>query len=739
MGFVATTTLRTAVAAWALGGTYALYTFATSAHVREFQAVGAEPAGLGERVNAWFQRTSVETVGFALVALIIASTAALLGRGDRRLRRGWVWILAGSLWAWVRHGAYYAEELIPFLSPTQLVILTALGWGAPSIGVAVLTRLSILLPTGRASFAGAAVVAGPTVLVGSELWRVAVREGGGLASLASVGTLAAVGLALLVVPGLLGRAADTADGSVAGAAGDDASSGSDTRTTRSLPRPLLVAVAATVLVGALLRVTAPAPPTPTYAQLESTRSTDRDPSDERPRHVLFVVIDTLRADALGCYGYERPTSPRMDALAEAGTVFEDVSSPAPWTKPSTASLLTGLWPSRHGALKHGSKLRTPDELPTLAETFRDAGFATAGFVSNPNVKADFDFDRGFQEFFDRPVDDSVPNATIRDSVFGRLLIAVTRYQFNWKYANDIFAMNRHVEAWLRANKDQDFFLYVHYIDPHTPYSPPARWRREFTRSHGGFPLHTERRALVGRDLYDGEVRTSDEGMGNVFDLLEELGIADDTLTVITSDHGEEFNEKGMFEHGYSLYQAEVFVPLIFHGPGVEAQRVDMPVSTTQVAATLLEVAGVAAGTPSEPYVFGDAASLAHVLAGETSGDTPMNFLENEFNMSQAPTPDFVHEGIREGSWKLVLTRKSRFRPIDRFDFEELYDLAVDPGEENNLFHDAAQEDRVERMMQRLSAHRTFLEAKGLRGGEVREMTAEEIEMLKQLGYLTDEE
>jgi|GEM_PF-1835465 len=733
MGFVLTTIARTAVVAWVVGGAYAAWEFATVDHVREFQAVGADPAGAGERVNAWFQRTSVEVLGFALVALVVAAVARSAGGGDRARTRGLVWILAGALWAWIRHGAYYAEELVPFLSPAQLALLTLLGWGGPAAALVVLTFASTRLPTAaNARFGPAATVAGVLVIVGSELWRAAVRSGGGLASGASLAALVGVGVALLVLPGALARGRGDATSADADAAAPGAASGA------RVPRPLALAVVATTLVGLGLRLLSPAPPTPVYPELASDRA-DAPTDGERPRNVIFVLIDTLRADALGCYGYERPTSPRIDALANAGTLFEDVSSPAPWTKPSTASVLTGLWPSRHGALKHGSKLRTPDELPTLAESFREAGFATAGFVSNPNVKADFDFDRGFDEFFDKPVDDSVPNATIRDSLFGRLVMAVSRYQFNWKYANDIFAMNRHVEAWLRANKDQDFFLYVHYIDPHTPYAPPARWRREFARSHGGFPLHTQRRALVGRDLYDAEVRTSDEGLEDVLDLLDELGIADETLIAITSDHGEEFNEKGMFEHGYSLYQAEVFVPMIFNGPGVRAQRVGTPVSTTQIPATLLEMAGVGRSDGERPFVFGDATSLAPVLSTGAGSAAPMNFLENEFNMSQAPNPEFVHEGIREGSWKLVLTRKSRFRPIDRYPSEELYDLATDPDETNNLFHDEEQEDRVERMMRRLDAHRTFLEAKGLRGGDVKEMSAAEIEMLKQLGYLTDEE
>jgi arylsulfatase A-like enzyme len=734
MGPLRTIVLRSTGLAWCLGGALAARHLATAKHVREFQAVTADPAGAGERISAWFQRTTVETVGFGLLAALAGLVALVLARGDRRRTFGVFFCLVGGLWVWARHGAYYAEELIPFLSPSQLAVLSILGWGGVATGALVAAGIARRLPFAKgANEALTGLGAGLIVAVGSEVWRASVTaDDGSLKSVASLAILVGVALLTPLLAAPVGALLQPA-----GALFPNASAPSRPRSFTGRVLPSLVAL--TVIVGAILRATTPVLPEPVYPRLASERPLPAA-GDRAPRNVICVLIDTLRADALGCYGYERPTSPRIDALAAAGTVFEDVSSPAPWTKPSTASVLTGLWPSRHGALKHGSQLRTPEGMNTLAEEFAAAGFATAGFVSNPNVKADFDFDRGFDEFFDKPVDDTVAQAALRDSVFGRLLIAVTRHQFNWKYANDIFAMNRHVESWLRTNADEDFFLYVHYIDPHTPYAPPTRWRREFAQNHAGFPVHNERRQLVGRDLYDAEVRTSDEGLAQILDLLEELGIADETLIAITSDHGEEFNEKGMFEHGYSLYQAEVFVPLILSGPSVAAQRVAAPVNTVQLAATLLDLADVrpSGASKDQPLVFGDAPSLGPWARGGPAGEGAKNFLENEFNMGQAPVPDFIHEGVREGSWKLILTEKSRFRPIDRFPFEELYDLSTDPGETRNLFYDEGQEDRVERMMSRLKTHRTFLDAMGLREGGTIELSTDQLEQLRMLGYLEDE-
>ena len=197
-----------------------------------------------------------------------------------------------------------------------------------------------------------------------------------------------------------------------------------------------------------------------------------------------MTVDTLRADGLSCYGYPRPTSPFLDSLAESGTRFADPVAAAAWTKPATGTIFTGLYPSRHGALYHGSSLQLPEGERTMAEAFRQAGYVTAGFVSNPNVKAVFDFDRGFDVFFDSPVEDTLTLACIRDTWFGRSLMELLRHQFNWKYENDVRQMNRHVEGWLAKNGDERFFLYVHYIDPHIPYDPPSPWREEFAQDHG---------------------------------------------------------------------------------------------------------------------------------------------------------------------------------------------------------------------------------------------------------------
>ncbi|MEZ5976827.1 MAG: sulfatase-like hydrolase/transferase [Planctomycetota bacterium] len=455
MAVVTRAASRGALVAWLVGGALAAFDLATRTHVREFQS-GA-PSHLGERLSAFVQRTAVESVGFGATAALLALLGVVLARGDARRAWGVLWCGAGALWIWVRHGAVLAEEFVPFLGGAGLVGLNLVGVGAPLAALLVAAGLSKRLPFARGcdpAWTGAG--AGLLGALASDGWRALLSAtSSGLASPTSLGAIVAAAIALPLLAAPLGRLLRSIVGSPLSKIPSELVDAVEFRMA------LLLVGSTSILALALADGSTP-PAEPSYPKLEGHRT------GEGPRHVLLVVIDTLRADALGTYGYDRGTSPRIDALAAEGTVFDDVSSPAAWTKPSTASLLTGLFPSRHGALHHGSSLRTPEGLSTLAEAFSAAGFATAGFVSNPNVKKIFDFDRGFDEYFDAPVEDTVTNASIRESMFGRVLIATTRHQFNWKYANDVFQMNRHVEAWLRANADQDWFCYVHYIDPHSP-------------------------------------------------------------------------------------------------------------------------------------------------------------------------------------------------------------------------------------------------------------------------------
>ncbi len=699
----------------------------TAEHVREFQA--GEPSGLAERLSAMVQGFALEGLGFALLFGLAAVVGGLLGglllRGGSRdgARFGGFVLALGALWQWCYLGTYFAGQYLPFLPPLSLAAVTGASLLAALAGLSVHTFLHSLAPGGGSRPAPAR----------------------------ALGSAVALGFALPFALDFIQEhpAGSSSPGALLGGAG---------ALLLSLPAAYLLALLFKPLVGpARIPASLSGATTAIWTSLcacalampflwdlgagqipPAQRLTSATPKPAGP-NVVYVVVDTLRADALSCYGYERPTSPFLDSIAEHGTLFEDAMSAAAWTKPSTATLLTGLYPSRHGALHHGSLLRVPEGEQTLAETFSRAGYATGAFVTNPNIKRIFAFDRGFAHFFDSPVEDTVTTAALRTSLFGRLLTAVTRRQFNWKYENDVLAMNAQILPWLEANRDERFFLYLHYIDPHSPYEPPARWRREFEGDHG-LVLHNERKRLVGRDRYDAEIRYTDEGLEQLVSKLQDLDLWGETVFVLTSDHGEEWFEKDeVLGHGFSLYQPAIHVPLIAHGPGVPSgRRVKGPVELVDLPATLADLAGLLPSSPGHPPRHGDGTSFRAAFETENWEDPELAFLENDFGMRHDESRSFVLRGVRRGPWKLVLTEESLYRPpADGYPEQELYHMGLDPLEQDNLFFEEQHRPLVDELIQALFEHGSFLETFGLRDGEEAIFGAAIEAQLEQLGYLDD--
>jgi arylsulfatase A-like enzyme len=340
------------------------------------------------------------------------------------------------------------------------------------------------------------------------------------------------------------------------------------------------------------RIAAPAPPAPLRAVLAAfgavaglSAGCGETSGPAQPPNVLLVSIDTLRADHLSSYGYERNTTPHLDALAARGLLFEAAHSTSSWTLPAHASLLTGRYPSFHGLEDEGAVL--PEGLPTLAERFRELGYATFAVVAHVYVGREFGLDRGFDSF-----DDS-------------LLEGGTR---NPRAAEVVDRVLAHVDA----DGDRPFFAFVHLFDPHWDYAPPPPWDARFTDPGYAGPVDGTLRSLSpwsGPDrampaadlahllaLYDGEVAYADAEIGRLLAALEERGALERTVVAVTADHGEEFEEHGRLGHGHSLYGEVLRVPLILAGhprlPAGERRR--EPVSLVDVAATLLDLAGGAA-------------------------------------------------------------------------------------------------------------------------------------------------
>ena len=307
-----------------------------------------------------------------------------------------------------------------------------------------------------------------------------------------------------------------------------------------------------------------------------------------PNVVLFVV-DTLRADALGPYGNTWIDTPHLDAFAADAMLFESAFSSSSWTRPAMASLLTGLHPGHHGVMKVGDGL--PAQVKTLAEHFAAGGYATAFVTANPSASRAFGFDQGFEE-----------TIQLFDSSGHRVSTA--------EMLADSDAVTRAALAWVRAAR-RPFFLTLLSIDPHAPYSPPARLDRYGGTYTGPIDgrLETLRRGDFDeadrariRALYAGEVAFADESFGKILRGLEALAALESSVIVFTSDHGEEFWEYGRLGHGHSLVDLLLRVPLLIRTPsGSEAgRRIARSVALIDVAPTLLSLAGL----PTAPELDG---------------------------------------------------------------------------------------------------------------------------------------
>ncbi len=380
--------------------------------------------------------------------------------------------------------------------------------------------------------------------------------------------------------------------------------------------------------------------------------------DEPPHpvnRIILISIDTLRADRLGAYGYARPTSPVLDAFAADGVLFARCSASSPWTPPSHTSMLTGLYPSRHGVFEVGRELRAG--VRTLAEEFGARGFRTAAVVASdlvlPCKRCKSTFEHYDEIEWERKDGRSGPRVLNR--------------------AADI---NAAALAWLGGlPPEAPFFLLLHYYDVHSDYAPEPRFARMFGAGPDLEPGETDSLIATrqGRTmqpheveqiqrLYDAEIRQLDTRLGELFDELVRRGIWEDALIVVTSDHGEEFREHGGFLHGRTLYEEVLHVPLIVRGPGIPAGRVvDAMVSLADIMPTMLALARV-------PVPDGlDGHALLPLLADGAAVWPELVLSEaDHFNERQA---------IRAGQYKLIRSKSAD---------DELYDLAADPGEHDNL-------------------------------------------------------
>lgn len=305
------------------------------------------------------------------------------------------------------------------------------------------------------------------------------------------------------------------------------------------------------------------------------------PGGDKP-DVILISIDTLRADHVGAYGYARPTTPTLDALAARGARFAEARSPSPWTLPTHTTMLTGRLPLEHGVVDDGARLA--DGTPTLQRALGDAGWVTGGVVSSLFVSARYGFDRGFTFFEDFGIHDEKRN--LKGEVIAEELVDTAL-------------------GFVAQHPGQPVFLFLHLYDVHYPYAAPAPYDTMFDRAPQDGDAryksyaHSLKRPLSDEQMahqiaqYDEELRYVDDQLGRLLAAFAAAGR--DPVIAVTADHGEELGERGGWGHAHTLHPEQLHVPWILAGPGVAPQVVTTPVGTHDVATTLAALVGVPFG------------------------------------------------------------------------------------------------------------------------------------------------
>ena len=462
-----------------------------------------------------------------------------------------------------------------------------------------------------------------------------------------------------------------------------------------------------------------------------------------PRNVILIVIDTLRADHLSCYGYPRATSPFIDRLAAEGALFEQAIVNKPSTSPSVATILSGTYPYTHGIYTVRDWL--PDTVLTLPEMLRARGMRTGGVVTNVNLSRAFNFQQGFDDYFEVGTTDG---------------------------PSDSAPATKAALEWIEENRQEPFFLYLHYLDPHAPYTPPPPFRGRFDGDawsdlyHGPEPpigptylgeIHKESVIENGsRDVdlyvqrYDEEILYVDSAIARLFERLRVLGLDQSTLVVLTSDHGESLGEhEFFFGHGHVPFEDNVRVPLIlWYPPGVAGgQRVGTIVESVSIVPTVLDALRI-----DYPARF-EGASLWRHLPPAAADSEAVAFIEVR------KTKETLMNSIRTPRWKLIFNPAGidlardplRVRVLlDPGRLErlwwaahdgpavkrvwELYDLHADPGE----LHDVAREkpEVARALWTQLEAWLALAPAERVsRRVELEDLSPAEVETLRSLGYV----
>ena len=446
-------------------------------------------------------------------------------------------------------------------------------------------------------------------------------------------------------------------------------------------------------------------------------------SKQKELNIVFIYLDALRQDHLGCYGYNRETSPNIDKLAQNGVLFKNAFAQAPCTFPSVHSTLTSKYASNFLTI-----CRLEREHLTLSEALKHAGYYTVAFSSSPIVtgrKTNHSlggFDQGFDLF-----DDSIYSGK--------------KWNWQWRSPEGVI---EHALEWLDENQRRNFFLFLYIMDPHCDYRPPEPYRSLYDPDFkgknpvmGGHPTYYESKILRGlstdladRDikhfvaLYDGEIKYADAQIGRLLRKLQQLNLDKNTLVILTSDHGEEFFDHGGVKHCYTLYNELIKIPLIMRYPSLISggSEVNEIIQSIDILPTILEIVDI-----EKPEVIKGESLLPLIRGKDTNW--------RDYAISESPIVDA--KAIVTKKWKYIHHFETRLIRDDLCDKykkgKELYDLENDPKELTNLYVENIEiaEELYNKMIHLLSES----ERERLKLGKALELDKKTKEELQSLGYL----
>jgi len=392
-------------------------------------------------------------------------------------------------------------------------------------------------------------------------------------------------------------------------------------------------------------------------------------------NVLLITLDTTRADRIGAYGYTKARTPNLDAIARNGILFSNAYCQVPLTLPSHCSIMTGTIPLTHGVHNNGTYTLAADKV-TLAEVLKGRGYKTAAFVSSFSVDSRFGLDQGF-DVYDDNFQENLPFKPLNSE----------------RKAEQVYAA---CLPWFDRLKDEPFFCWIHFFDPHLPYNPPSPYREEFKDR-----------------LYDGEVAYMDYLIGELMRKIQEKNVLGKTLVVVAGDHGEAFGEKGEAGHGMFLYEMTMKVPLLFYAENHLPASSVIParVRLIDIVPTVLDLLNI----PNPESVQGT--SLIPCIQEKKKRDLE-SYIETYYPKENYGWSPFM--GLISGDWKYIRAPK-----------EELYSLKADPGEAKNVF--ASEKKAAAKLKAGLD---TLVKASVVPGASAkRTLTAEEQARLRSLGYV----